>query len=179
MHGQDKRPPAMQDPKFHRCERLASATTAILMNHTHGTDVCRRKEFMPYKASPNCSHDNVHTTMHAIVAYHTQAKEIMYHKANLNRIQSEYTGQPLSRIEADTNRDNYMNPIEAREYGIIDHVIGSDENVFQVGTCTRIGATVGVISCGVHESHVRMWSSMDICRVVLGRINTSAYQYRT
>ncbi len=56
----------------------------------------------------------------------------MYHKSNLNRIIADYTGQPLSKIEQDTDRDNYMNPIEARTYGIIDHIIGGDENVFSV-----------------------------------------------
>lgn len=56
----------------------------------------------------------------------------MFHKSNLNKIIANYTGQPLSKIEQDTDRDNYMNPIEAREYGIIDHVIGGDEGVFKV-----------------------------------------------
>jgi len=68
----------------------------------------------------------------AAVDMEISAKEIMFHKANLNRIQSQYTGQPLSKIEVDTDRDNYMNPIQAREYGIIDHIIGSDDDVFQV-----------------------------------------------
>lgn len=61
-----------------------------------------------------------------------QAKEIMYHKANLNRIIADYTQQPLSKIEEDTDRDRYMSPIEAKEYGIIDHVIGGEEAVFKV-----------------------------------------------
>jgi ATP-dependent Clp protease protease subunit len=61
-----------------------------------------------------------------------QAKEIMYHKANLNRIMAEYTSQPLSKIEEDTDRDRYMSPIEAKEYGIIDHIIGGEEAVFKV-----------------------------------------------
>jgi len=128
----------------------------------------------------------------------------MYHKANLNRIMSDYTGKPLAKIEEDTDRDRcddgalmfgagaplldtaadtscavggggwvggmgrrscsmqrkpdladapsaqqqhgnhhpplhhhrhtrrYMSPIEAREYGIIDHIIGGDEAVFKV-----------------------------------------------
>lgn len=34
-----------------------------------------------------------------------QAKEIMYHKANLNRIMADYTSQPLTKIEEDTDRD--------------------------------------------------------------------------
>lgn len=61
-----------------------------------------------------------------------QAKEIMYHKANINRIMAEYTGQPLSKVEQDTDRDRYMSPIEAKEYGVIDHIIGGDSATFQV-----------------------------------------------
>lgn len=61
-----------------------------------------------------------------------QAKEIMYHKANLNRIMADYTNQPLSKIEEDTDRDRYMSPLEAKEYGIIDHIIGGEEAVFKV-----------------------------------------------
>eukprot|EP00879_Flechtneria_rotunda_P001985 GHRR01002160.1.p1 GENE.GHRR01002160.1~~GHRR01002160.1.p1 ORF type:complete len:370 (+),score=138.47 GHRR01002160.1:161-1270(+) len=61
-----------------------------------------------------------------------QAKEIMYHKANLNRITADYTGQPLAKIEEDTDRDRYMSPLEAKEYGIIDHIIGGEEAVFQI-----------------------------------------------
>jgi len=61
-----------------------------------------------------------------------QAKEIMYHKANLNAIMADYTGQPIEKIEEDTDRDRYMSPLEAKEYGIIDEIIGGDEAVFQV-----------------------------------------------
>eukprot|EP00798_Chlamydomonas_sp_ICE-L_P020011 gene20011-26726_t len=66
-----------------------------------------------------------------------QAKEIMYHKANLNRIIADYTSQPLSKIEEDTDRDRYMSPLEAKEYGIIDHIIGGEEAVFNVKGSTR------------------------------------------
>jgi len=61
-----------------------------------------------------------------------QAKEIMYHKANLNGIMAGYTGQPIEKIEEDTDRDRYMSPLEAKRYGIIDHVIGGDEAGFQI-----------------------------------------------
>mmetsp|Transcript_5380 Transcript_5380/g.14502 ORF Transcript_5380/g.14502 Transcript_5380/m.14502 type:complete len:372 (+) Transcript_5380:143-1258(+) len=61
-----------------------------------------------------------------------QAKEIMYHKANLNRIMADYTMQPLNKVEEDTDRDRYMSPLEAKEYGIIDHIIGGEEAVFDV-----------------------------------------------
>lgn len=61
-----------------------------------------------------------------------QAKEIMYHKANLNGIMSDYTGQPIDKIEEDTDRDRYMSPLEAKDYGIIDEIIGGEEAVFKI-----------------------------------------------
>jgi ATP-dependent Clp protease protease subunit len=66
-----------------------------------------------------------------------QAKEIMYHKATLNRIMAGYCGQPLSKIEEDTDRDRYMSPLEAKDYGIIDHIIGGEEAVFRVAGSTK------------------------------------------
>ena len=44
-------------------------------------------------------------------------------KDTLNQILSERTGQPLERIQMDTERDNFMSSIEAKEYGLIDEVI--------------------------------------------------------
>ncbi|KAL6777428.1 CLPP4 [Auxenochlorella protothecoides x Auxenochlorella symbiontica] len=61
-----------------------------------------------------------------------QAKEIMYHKANLNRIMSDATGQPIETIEEDTDRDRYMSPLEAKNYGLIDHIVGGEEAVFKI-----------------------------------------------
>ena len=52
-----------------------------------------------------------------------QAKEILYHKRKLNEHLAEHTGQPLERIEQDTERDFFMSPAEAMEYGLIDQVI--------------------------------------------------------
>jgi ATP-dependent Clp protease protease subunit len=40
---------------------------------------------------------------------------------------ADYTGQPLAKIEEDTDRDRYMSPLEAKEYGIIDHIVGGEE----------------------------------------------------
>lgn len=51
------------------------------------------------------------------------AKNIQKVKDNLNRILSENTGQPLEKIAADTERDNYMDAQEALAYGLIDHVV--------------------------------------------------------
>ncbi|MEB3341668.1 ATP-dependent Clp endopeptidase proteolytic subunit ClpP [Okeania sp.] len=52
-----------------------------------------------------------------------QAKEILYHKGKLNQLLAEHTGQPLERIEIDTERDFFMSAEEAKEYGLIDQVI--------------------------------------------------------
>jgi ATP-dependent Clp protease, protease subunit len=52
-----------------------------------------------------------------------QAKEILYHKQRLNALLADHTGQPLSRIEEDTERDFFMSSEEARDYGLIDQVI--------------------------------------------------------
>ena len=52
-----------------------------------------------------------------------QAREILKTREQLNRILAERTGQPLERIERDTERDYYMSAEECREYGLIDKVI--------------------------------------------------------
>ncbi|KAM1703077.1 hypothetical protein EV2_029109 [Malus domestica] len=50
-------------------------------------------------------------------------REMVYHKIKLNKIFSRITGKPLEQIEEDTDRDNFMNPWEAKDYGLIDFVI--------------------------------------------------------
>jgi ATP-dependent Clp protease protease subunit len=52
-----------------------------------------------------------------------QADEILYLKKKLNQELSDRTGQPLDRVEEDTDRDFFMSPAEAVEYGLIDKVI--------------------------------------------------------
>jgi ATP-dependent Clp protease protease subunit len=52
-----------------------------------------------------------------------QAREILYHKQRLNEFLAEHTGQPFERISEDTERDFFMSPAEARDYGLIDQVI--------------------------------------------------------
>ena len=51
------------------------------------------------------------------------AKRILKMKDTLNQILSERTGQPLEKIQMNTERDNFMSSIEAKEYGLIDEVI--------------------------------------------------------
>jgi ATP-dependent Clp protease protease subunit len=52
-----------------------------------------------------------------------QAREIINVKRRLEEILAEHTGQPLERVSKDMERDYFMTPEEAREYGIIDQVI--------------------------------------------------------
>jgi ATP-dependent Clp protease protease subunit len=54
-----------------------------------------------------------------------RARRILKMRDKLNRILSERTGQPLSRIEADTDRDYFMTAEEAKAYGLVDQVITS------------------------------------------------------
>jgi ATP-dependent Clp protease protease subunit len=52
-----------------------------------------------------------------------QAKEILFLKDTLNTLMAEHTGQPLEKIAEDTDRDYYLSPSEAVEYGLIDRVV--------------------------------------------------------
>lgn len=52
-----------------------------------------------------------------------QAKEILRMREELNRIFANHTGQPLERVEKDSDRDFFMSPEEAKEYGLVDEVI--------------------------------------------------------
>ena len=52
-----------------------------------------------------------------------QAKEILRMREELNRIVAHHTGQLLERVEKDSDRDFFMSPEEAKEYGLVDEVI--------------------------------------------------------
>jgi len=51
------------------------------------------------------------------------AREILTLKSELNDILSFHTGKPLSQIEKDTDRDHYLTALQAKEYGLIDHIL--------------------------------------------------------
>ncbi|KAL8170545.1 hypothetical protein V2J09_022349 [Rumex salicifolius] len=55
-----------------------------------------------------------------------QAREILNSKNNIIRIISEFSGRSIEQIEKEIDRDRYMSPVEAMEYGIIDRVIDGD-----------------------------------------------------
>ncbi|MEB3360557.1 MAG: ATP-dependent Clp endopeptidase proteolytic subunit ClpP [Synechococcaceae cyanobacterium] len=52
-----------------------------------------------------------------------QAREILFLKDTLNGLLAEHTGQPLERIAEDTDRDYFLSPEEAVQYGLIDRVV--------------------------------------------------------
>ena len=52
-----------------------------------------------------------------------QAREILELKMRLNKIYAENTGNKLSVIEKAMDRDNFMNPVEAKDFGLIDHIV--------------------------------------------------------
>ena len=52
-----------------------------------------------------------------------QAEEILYLKKKLNKIMSKHTGQKVSQIEADTDRDNFMSAEDAKAYGLVDQIM--------------------------------------------------------
>ena len=56
-----------------------------------------------------------------------QAKEILFLKKTLNSLLADHTGQSIEKINEDTERDYFLSPAEAVEYGLIDKVIKSDK----------------------------------------------------
>ena len=52
-----------------------------------------------------------------------QAKEILFLKETLNGLMAEHTGQPIEKVAEDTDRDYFLSPNEAVEYGLIDKVV--------------------------------------------------------
>jgi ATP-dependent Clp protease protease subunit len=55
-----------------------------------------------------------------------QAEEILKDKRRLNNILAKHTGQTVEKIEAETERDRYMDAYEAKAYGLIDEVLGAE-----------------------------------------------------
>jgi ATP-dependent Clp protease protease subunit len=58
-----------------------------------------------------------------------QAEEILKLRESLNEILAFHTGQPVSRIEKDSDRDYFMSPTQARDYGLVDEVVESLKDI--------------------------------------------------
>jgi len=61
-----------------------------------------------------------------------QAKEILRMKETLNEILKSHTGKSLKQIQKDTDRDYFMSGVEAKDYGIVDHVIRNREDLDKI-----------------------------------------------
>ncbi len=57
------------------------------------------------------------------------AKEILYARERINDIIAKHTGQPIEKVADDADRDRFMSPAEAVEYGLIDQIITSKSDV--------------------------------------------------
>ena len=52
-----------------------------------------------------------------------QAEQFAQTKKEMNRLNAEFSGQPLEKIETDADRDKWFTAEEAKDYGLVDHVI--------------------------------------------------------
>lgn len=59
------------------------------------------------------------------------ARELIKLKQKLNELLAKHTGQPLEKVERDTDRDNFMSSETAKEYGLIDEVIATRADAFK------------------------------------------------
>lgn len=55
--------------------------------------------------------------------FEIHAKEILSIKEKLNRLMAEHTGQDFEKLSQDTDRDNFLSALEAKEYGLVDHIL--------------------------------------------------------
>jgi ATP-dependent Clp protease protease subunit len=105
------------------CVGLAASAAAILLAAGE-----KGKRFV----LPN-SEILIHQVMGGVEGQATEieisAKHILKVKERLNRILSKHTGQPLEKIEKDTDRDFFMDAEEAKKYGIIDEIIKRKNNI--------------------------------------------------
>jgi ATP-dependent Clp protease protease subunit len=61
-----------------------------------------------------------------------QAKEILYARERLNQILAKHTGQSMEKVAEDVDRDRYLSPLEAKDYGILDHVVQNRGEVVEM-----------------------------------------------
>ena len=76
-----------------------------------------------------------------------QAKEILRIKDRLNQILAQHTKQPLEKIVADADRDFIMDAEQAKDYGIVDHVIMTSGSGAKMSTTKKAGAEGEVLRC--------------------------------
>lgn len=102
------------------------ATTCVGMAASMGAFLLAAGEIGKRSALPNSEimiHQPLGGTQGQAADIEIHARRIIRMKNDLNRILAERTGQPLERINLDTDRDHFMTAEEAKEYGLIDEVI--------------------------------------------------------
>jgi ATP-dependent Clp protease protease subunit len=58
-----------------------------------------------------------------------EAEEMLKTRQRLNQLLADATGQPIEKVQADTERNHWMSPEEAHEYGIVGHIISSADEL--------------------------------------------------
>src|SRR4030081_4000241 len=66
-----------------------------------------------------------------------QAKEILFLRRKLNELYAKHTGKTVEQIEKDMDRDRFMSAEEAKEYGVVDHVISNFEEIKEDGKAKK------------------------------------------
>lgn len=99
------------------CFGLAASMGAFLLSGG-----CKGKR-MALPSSRIMIHQPLGGAQGQAVEIEIQAREILYIKDRLNTMLQEHTGQPMEKLQEDTERDFFMSAEEAREYGLIDQVI--------------------------------------------------------
>ncbi|HHY95763.1 MAG TPA: ATP-dependent Clp protease proteolytic subunit [Firmicutes bacterium] len=100
------------------CVGLAASIAAVLL--TGGT---KGKRFSLPNARVMVHQPSMHGLSGPAADLEINVKEVVAMRARLEEILARHTGQPLDRIKKDADRDFYMSPEEAKEYGLIDDVL--------------------------------------------------------
>ena len=102
------------------------ATTCVGMAASMGAFLLAAGEIGKRSALPNSEimiHQPLGGTQGQAADIEIHARRIIRMRDDINRILAERTGQPLERINLDTDRDHFMTAQEAKEYGLVDEVI--------------------------------------------------------
>lgn len=100
----------------------ASAGSIILMGGTKG-----KRYILPH--SEVMIHQPLGGAQGQATDIGIQAEHILQTKDMLNQIVAKHTGQKLSKVEKDMDRDNFLRAKEAVDYGIVDHIIGDSKTM--------------------------------------------------
>jgi ATP-dependent Clp protease protease subunit len=107
----------MQSPVNTMCMGMAASMGALLL----ATGTKGKRSALPN--SRIMIHQPTGGSQGTAADIEIQAREILYARERLNHILAKHTGQKLEQVEEDVDRDRFMSPEEAREYGIIDQIV--------------------------------------------------------